>query len=57
MKPNHEISQGLPNEPREESRLGFTLLKLPLEDFTKKHERERQNHEAQRPQPQVFNVF
>ena len=35
-------------------RLGFTLLKLPLEDLTKQHEREPQNHEAQ---PQMFNDF
>ena len=47
MKPNYEISRGLPNEPREESWLGFTLLKLPLDDLTKKHEREPQNHERE----------
>ena len=39
--------KGLPNEPREESWLGFTLLKLPLDDLTQKHEREPQNHERE----------
>ena len=53
-KPNHEISREIPNEPREESRLGFTLLKLTLEDSTKNHEREPQNHEARNEVAQVI---
>ena len=41
------------NPGRKESRLGFTLLELPLYDFTKNHEREPQNHEARNEVAQV----
>ena len=42
------------SQSKEESRLGFTLLKLTLMDFMNKHERELQNHEAH---PQMLNDF
>ena len=47
---------GLGRSAGEESRLGFTLLKLPLDDLTKNHEREPQNHEARNEVVQVAPV-